>query len=318
MLTAYLASDHGLSLLPEGARLRTAAWIDALQPSPDDIAALARLGVDVPTLADMEEIEVSNRLYTENGMAYMTGVLPVPDGAGRVNTSPVAFILDENRLVTVRHHSPRPFETFPARADRSSCGASDPERIFLGLVEEIVGRLADMLETVGAILDQASAEVLGPDESTAAKLRALLVRIGQAAEKNSRVRLCLMTLERMLAYHQSLTPKHSNAARLRGTVEAIHRDIHALEVHSDFLSSRVSLSVDATLGMINLQQNTTSKALSVVAALFLPPTLIASTYGMNFQSMPELTSAWGYPAVLACMVLSSVVTYLLFRWRNWL
>lgn len=318
MLTAYLASDHGLRLLPQDAGLDGAAWIDAHQPSEADIAALARLGVDVPTLDDMEEIEISNRLYTENGTAYMVCVLLSSGPDGRVTTSPVAFILTDQRLVTVRHHNPRPFETFPARADRSSCGATSAERIFLGLIEEIVGRLADILEIVGVVLDQASAEVLGPNESGAPQLRALLVRIGQGAEKNSRVRLCLMTLERMLAYHQSLTQKHTDAARLRSTVEAIQRDIHALEVHSDFLASRVSLSVDATLGMINLQQNTTSKALSVVAALFLPPTLIASAYGMNFQFMPELASRWGYPSTLGAMVVSSALTFLIFKWRNWL
>lgn len=317
MLTAWLASESGVVALPAGTPMSDAAWIDLCRPTPSEIAVLERLHIDVPTLEDMEEIEVSNRLYTENGVAYMVCVIPVTDGPDRIASAPVAFILDRNRLVTVRHHTPRPFETFPTRADRSSCGAATAERIFIGLIEEIVGRMADILEGVGHVLDATSIKVLG-DEATPRELREALVGTGRGAEKNSRVRLCLLTLERMLAFHVSLTQPHSDAARLRNSIEAIRRDIRALEVHSDFLSSRVGLTVDATMGMINLGQNVTAKALSVVAALFLPPTLIASTYGMNFSKMPELDSAWGYPAVLGAMVLSSVVTYLLFRWKNWL
>ena len=101
-------------------------------------------------------------------------------------------------------------------------------------------------------------------------------------------------------------------------VKALTRDIQALEVHADFVSSRVALASDATLGMINLVQNSTVRIVSVVAVLFLPPTLIASVYGMNFRVMPELDQSWGYPMALGLMVASAVGTYLFFKWKNWL
>ena len=96
------------------------------------------------------------------------------------------------------------------------------------------------------------------------------------------------------------------------------RDLQALEVHADFLGQRVALATDATLGMINLAQNVTVRIVSVVAALFLPPTLIASVYGMNFAYMPELAQPWGYPAALALMLASAVGTWAFFKWKRWL
>jgi magnesium transporter len=96
------------------------------------------------------------------------------------------------------------------------------------------------------------------------------------------------------------------------------RDLQALEVHGDYLSTRVAQATDATLGMINLLQNTAVRIVSVVAVLFLPPTLIASIYGMNFHLMPELDKTWGYPMALGMMVASAVATYSFFKWKNWL
>lgn len=319
MLRAYLASEKELIPLPEGQDLATAAWIDLYAPTVDDTARVAVLDIDVPTLADMEEIEISNRLYLEGDSAYMTCVIPGQNAEGEVVSLPVTFILNATRLVSVRHHDPRPFTTFPKRAGQSSCGAATPERIYVGLLEEIVGRMADLLEGAGRELDRTSSAVLGQgdsmDDST---IRAALVTVGLSAEQVSRVRLCLMTLERMLVFHIPTIEKRSEAAKLKPTIVAIQLDLHALQVHSEFLDARINLAVDATMGMINLRQNMTVKILSVVAALFLPPTLIASIYGMNFHTMPELDWRWGYPIVLGLMLGSSVATFLVFRWKKWL
>ena len=160
MLYSYINQGAGLAPLPKSEDLAQAIWIDLYHPTEEQVVAVAALGYDIPTLADMEEIEISNRLYTDNGTTYMTGVLPgqMPDGAS--TAMPVTFILNARRLVTVRHHNPRPFETFPTRADRSSCGTSSAERIFLGLIEEITGRLADLSEGVSKVLDTEATEVL--------------------------------------------------------------------------------------------------------------------------------------------------------------
>ncbi|WP_323716909.1 magnesium transporter CorA family protein [Paracoccus aminovorans] len=319
MLYSYVSQGSGLVPQPQGAVLADAIWIDLYRPLESQVRAVTALGYDVPTLADMEEIEISSRLYTDNGRIYMTAVLPgqLPDGTQVA--MPVTFILDQHRLVTVRHHAPRPFETFPPRADRSSSGCGSPARVFLGLIEDIVGRLADLSEGVARALDATAAKVLTMSSARdASSLQVSLVTVGQQAELMSRVRMGLLSMDRILAYHAANSAHQPDSSGLRPLHGALQRDIQALEVHADFLGSRIAMTVDATMGMIGLQQNDRVRILSVVAALFLPPTLIASIYGMNFSHMPELELTWGFPMALGLMVGSAVVTFLVLKWKNWL
>ncbi|MBU3030136.1 magnesium transporter CorA family protein [Paracoccus marinaquae] len=326
MLYAYAVEGGRITLMERGADLRGAMWIDMVQPGDVEVAALTALGVEVPSLADMEEIEISNRLFRENGMDYMTAVLPGERGDGSRAAMPVSFILSPERLVTVRHHSPRPFLTFPDRGERSTLGCSTSDRLFMGLVEEIVARQADILEASGRVLDEAAQAVFerrtgatGPmARAGAERLQAVLRQVGREAELLARVRLGLLTIERMLAFYIAIIGERKESGRLRPAIKGQLRDVQALQVHADFLSSRVSLTVDTTLGMINLEQNSTVRILSVLTALFLPPTLIASMYGMNFVNMPELEKPWGYPMALGLMVGTSAATWLLLRWKNWL
>lgn len=319
MLHAYRVADRRLAPLPSDAPLSDALWIDLYSPQPAQVDRVTALGVEVPTLADMEEIEISNRLYREGDVEYMTIVVPGrrPDGAQVAG--PVAFILTAAQLITVRHHAPRPFETFPDRADRSTTGCGDHLRLFLGLVEEIVARLADLLEASGRALDQVAAEVFAGGETRSSdRLQVALQAIGREGEAMARVRLGLLTLERMLSTFGIWLDDRPGGQQLRPFVKGLMRDIQALEVHADFLSGRVGLATDTTLGMVNLSQNATVRIVSVVAALFLPPTLIASIYGMNFAVMPELDQTWGYPMALGLMVASAVATWAYFKWRGWL
>ncbi|MDB6178630.1 magnesium transporter CorA family protein [Paracoccus sp. Z330] len=325
MLYSYVTQSDRIVQLPRDADATQAIWIDMIQPSDAEVALLREMGVDVPSLADMEEIEISNRLYRENGMEYMTAVLPGDRADGIRSAMPVTFILSADRLVTVRHHSPRPFLTFPDRAERSTLGCSSADRLFAGLLEEIIARLADILEASGRSLDETSAAVferrtaMGQSRQDGAdRLQEALRVVGREAELMARVRLGLLSIERILAFCQATTNDRREGSKLRPVIKAQLRDVQALEVHADFLSSRVSLAVDAILGMINLEQNSTVRILSVIAALFLPPTLIASMYGMNFSNMPELEQPWGYPMALGLMLGTSVATWLFLRWKNWL
>jgi magnesium transporter len=319
MMKAYRLSSQGLEALPQGAALTDAIWIDLFCPQPAQVEAVAAFGIAVPTLADMEEIEVSNRLYREAGCDYMTVVLrgESPDGATLM--SPVCLILGPNRMVTVRHHTPRPFETYPTRADKAAVGCDGTMDVFLGLIEECVGRIADLLEGVGRNLDLVTAQIFRTDDEAGkpAALARNLERVGREGDMLGRLRLSLLTLDRALSFFSQAHEARASKEH-RHAVTALLRDIQSLEVHGDFLSSRVGLASDATLGMINLVQSSTVRIVSVVAVLFLPPTLIASLYGMNFKGMPELDAWWGYPAALAAMVASAAGTYLFFRWKNWL
>lgn len=300
--------------------LADAAWIDLIQPGDAEMARLRDLGVPVPSLAEMEEIELSNRLYREDGMDYMTVMLPGERAGGDRTSMPVTFILSADRLVTVRHHSPRPFLTYPDRAERSTLGCGTSDRLFLGLIEEIIARLADILEGAGRTLDQTTASVFERRAVAAAsdRLQAALQDVGREAETMARVRLALLTVERMLAFYTATLEDRPEEGRLRAATRAQMRDVQALEVHADFLGGRVSLAVDTTLGLINLQQNNTVRILSVVAALFLPPTLIASIYGMNFTNMPELDQPWGYAFALVLMGGTTLGTWLFLRWKGWI
>lgn len=319
MLFAYAPHGQKLLQLPHGADLAQAVWVDLYRPMPQQVDKVRDLGVDVPTLADMEEIEVSNRLYRENGMDYLTVVLPGLSETKAPLSGPVCFILQPDRLVTVRHHAPRPFETYPERADKVGPGCGDPRRLFLSLVEEIIGRLADLLEGSGRALDAVMARVFrdGAEASDAA-LQLALREVARESDLVSRVRLSLLTMERAISYFGQSLDETAEGKGLRPIVKGLMRDIQALEVHGDFLTSRVAMASDVTLGMVNLVQNKTVKIVSVVAAIFLPPTLIASAYGMNFARMPELGWDWGYPMALGLMLASAVLTYLFFKWKRWL
>lgn len=316
MLFPYVTDGTRLQQLLPQADLGPCLWVDLYRPTPEQEARTRALGVDVPTLADMEEIEISNRLYRENGCDYLTVVLPGLSETKTPISGPVCFILQPDRLVTVRHHAPRPFETYPTRADKVGPGCTEPRRLFLSLAEEIIGRLADLLEGAGRAIDEIARRVVheGADAET---LDAALREVSRESDLIGRVRLSLLTLERAISYFgQSLS--NGTGEALKPVVKGLMRDIQALEVHGDFLTSRVAMATDLTLGMINLAQNTTVKIVSVVAVIFLPPTLIASAYGMNFARMPELAWAWGYPMALGLMLASAVGTFLFFRWKRWL
>jgi len=317
MMFAWERDGTRLAPLAAGKPLSDALWIDLYRPQPDQVTAAAALGVEVPTLEDMEEIEISNRLYREDEVDYLTVVLPGLSATKDAMTGPVTFILSADRLVTVRHHAPRPFETYPTRADKVGLGCGDADRLFLSLVEEIIGRLADLLEGTGKSLDATTRRVYAEDMREA-QFRDVLKGLGRDNEAIGRVRLSLLTIERAISYFGQTVPQRLRSEGLMPTVKGLMRDITALEVHADYLAGRVAMTTDATLGMINLGQAQTTKIVSVVAVVFLPPTMVATVYGMNFDVMPELSWAFGYPMALGVMLASAVGAWAYFKWRGWL
>ncbi|WP_309568126.1 magnesium transporter CorA family protein [Psychromarinibacter sediminicola] len=323
---AYRTDGRGLQALTiPGSRLEDrdapvpalpddAIWIDLYRPLDRQVEAVRALGIEVPTLEEMEEIEISSRLYRVDTADYMTVILPgQSDGQERVS-GPVTFILTAERLVTVRHHAPRSFQTFANRPERAVADCTSPERVFVSLLDEIIARLADLLEGAGEVLDANARDVFGEAEIEPEDLQAALKKVGRQGELIGQVRLALLSLERALIFFGN-TKREST---VRDLTKGLIRDVKALAVHSDYLSSRIGLTVDATLGMINLEQNATARILSVVAVLFLPPTLVASIFGMNFTHMDILDWPLGFPGSLFVMLVSAVGTYVVFKWKNWL
>lgn len=300
-------------------------WLDLLNPTLDEKTLVNELlGIAIPSQAEMEEIELSARLYTEDGAEFMTMTalsgLDTEDPA----KTPVTFILKDTTLVSVRFADPKPFLAFLTRAQKpKSVACSNGAEVFLGLLEAMTDRTADALERVGNEIDQISRDVFRKKNSTAEKfqqdLRSIIQQIGGKAELLTMVQESLVSVSRLTAYHGASNEGTTKSAReARQLSKLIQRDALSLGEHARTLSTKITFLLDATLGLINLEQNQIIKIFSVVAVVLLPPTLIGSIYGMNFAIMPELDWSWGYPFSLGLMVLSALLPYLYFKRRGWL
>jgi magnesium transporter len=268
-----------------------AVWIDLLNPDQAEVRPLGeRLGINIPDRADMEEIEISSRLCREHGAFFMTAILPADTDGDEPEMAPVAFILTGNQLITVRYHEPRAFTTFPTQAQRTAMNLPDADTILIGLLEAIIDRLADVLERAGRDIDAVSATIFRKANTNEPKdFQGVLEKIGRKGDLNSHIRESLVTLERLASFLGSVAMDRNCGPELRKRVKTLSGDARSLTDHAGSVSQKITFMLDASLGMVNIQQNATIKIFSVVAVIFLPPTLIASIYGMNFEYMPELS-----------------------------
>jgi magnesium transporter len=301
-----------------------AVWLDLLNPTiEEDRLVEHTLGVSLPTREEMQEIEVSARLYSEAGAEFMTiTALANIDSDEPVHT-PVTFVLKGPMLATLRHLEPKAFLSFAARAQKANgVACASGEQIMLSLIEALTDRMADTLERVGVEIDAVSRDVFRTKARQAAStkatrdLRATLEQIGRNGDLLTKLRESLVSINRLLTYHSTMEVADKKAAKARA--KTLHRDVVALSDQSTFLSQKINFLLDATLGLINLEQNQIIKIFSVAAVIFLPPTLVASIYGMNFDFIPELKWAYGYPMAIGLMVMSAILPYLWFKRRGWL
>jgi magnesium transporter len=238
----------------------------------------------------------------------------------RPESAAVTFILSQGRLVTNRYVDTKPFRSFAHYAERNGGSTQNGTAVLAGLIEAFIQRIADVLERVGSDVDAISSTIFvrsGGKPPRSDDLRALLERIGFCGELDSKARESLVSLGRLLMFlQQAQVPDLTDELHLR--LRSSNRDVTALSDYATFLSSKVSFLLEATLGLINIEQNSIIKIFSVAAVMFLPPTFIASVYGMNFHHMPELDWYFGYPFALLVMVISAVVPYWWFKRKGWL
>jgi|Laugresbdmm110dd_1035094.scaffolds.fasta_scaffold22863_1 magnesium transporter len=300
-------------------------WVDLLNPTPDEDRYVERfVGVSIPTREEMQEIEVSSRLYSEDGGEFMT-IAALAHLDEEPIVTPITFVMKGATLVTVRYAEPRPFTMFAARAQRPGAVAcATGEQIMLSLLEAMIDRIADVMERVGTKIDSISREVFH-EANNSAKTRSrdfknVLVSIGREGDLLSLVRESLVTMIRLLTYHTAISEDAGKRAikEARQRIRSIQRDITSLTDHSTYLSSKITFLLDATLGLINLEQNQIIKIFSIASVCLMPPTLIASVYGMNFRHMPELGWEWGYPAAVGLMFVAGVLPFIYFRRKGWL
>ncbi len=315
-------------ILPEDA-----IWLDLVEPTAEEeMAVEAKFGIDIPTRGELAEIEASSRLYQEDGASFMTANLIRRGDDERPESSPVTFIIKDNLLITIRYHHPQAFPVYIKQAMKPQATAMTGWGVLISLFEAVVDRAADHLERVGSIVDETSKQVFETSFIEKRKgrsrkrrkpknLEELLGKVGEEGDFNSKVRESLVSLGRVVAFMQAVIDQMKSTREMkenRARVKIIQRDIQSLADHSSFQSGKISFLLDAVLGMISIQQNGIIKIFSVAAVVFLPPTLVASIYGMNFDVMPELKWIWGYPMALGLMVLSAILPFLYFKRKGWL
>jgi magnesium transporter len=321
MLNRYALQGPGLVSQPNAA-LSDTVWIDLFEPTPEEERAVeAECGVDVPTREEMLEIETSNRLYEDDGAVYLTFTIVTRLDTDLPQNSQVTFILKDGRLITNRYVDPLPFRRFVSYAERHGPGCASGSAVLAGLIEAIINRVADVIERLSADLDAISAEVFTrPNKRRrggARNYQEILERVGQSGELIGKTRESLVSLGRALAFVQQASSVNlANDVRTRLRTQS--RDVIAMSDHASFLGNNVSFILDATLGMVSIDQNNILKIFSVVTVFLLPPSVIGAIYGMNFDHIPWAHESWGFMAALALMVASSLLPYLFFKRRGWL
>lgn len=325
MLKAYTARGTRLEALDlAGAPLVDALWIDLEAPTrAEEDAVEAALGIGIPTHEDMQEIETSSRYFREGQAHYLTVQVLATQSERETEIEPVTFVLMPERLVSVHYHRPGSFTHFADWAGRHDTALGSGVQALLGLLEAVIDRLADILEAEARRLDSLSRAIFAAHRPAGRSetLAVVLQRIGRAEDLNGKVSESLATLQRLVGYLSlgagGAEPIVSLEADLK-TTRSLAEDIRSLREVAGTQAAKVLFLLDATLGVINIRQSDIIKIFSVVAFVFLPPTLIASIYGMNFDGMPELKWFWGYPMALGLMVVSALVPWVIFRWKKWL
>lgn len=319
-------TDTSTPISPDSL-LQNALWIDLLNPTPEEEKCVEQwANIPIPTREDMREIEESSRFYSENGAQYLTApFLHLSDGDHRI-VSPVTFIMTDKLLISVRYAEPKSFVLYVSRTAKSGNGLINSRTtslcVLLGIIETNINRLADFIEGVSEKIDAASHHIYRRQSNmrpmSTQNFREILNEIGTHGTFLSRMRESLSGVRRLLVYITANSSPKTQAKDTRSWLKTLERDTESLENYVDFLNNKINFLLDTIVGLISVEQNAIIKIFSVAAVGFMPPTLIASIYGMNFSFMPELSEKWGYPLALIVMVISALIPLYFFRKKGWL
>jgi magnesium transporter len=305
--------------LPQGT-----AWIDALNPDEKEIAYLERvLAIRVPTYDRLVEIESSSRLSTENDHIFLSLPLVMRTAEGMARTTPVGFVVSREILLTLHFVSLKAFDTCSLRLANANAAPQDGVGHFLTIVESIIDHVADVLERVGTDLDDISWRIFSEDaarrhepRTEGANLRSVLRQVGRAGDLTAKISDSLLGTGRMIPYVTANAAAYLTPIGKR-RLESLSRDVSSLNDYETHLTDKIQLLVDATLGFTNVEQNNVFRVLTVFSIIGIPPTFVASMYGMNFKTMPEYDWAWGYAYGLTVIALSAIIPAVWFKWRGW-
>ena len=335
MLSAFGTAHDCLTEFPPSAGPGIppdCVWLDLVEPTAEEETLVeTSLGIDIPTREELAEIEASSRLYQEDGAAFMTANLIRRGDNDEPESSPVTFIIKDNTLITIRYHHPQAFPAYVKRAMKPQTTAMNGWGILISLLEAVVDRAADHLERAGQIVDDTSKKTFGTKRALSGvhkqqprrsvNLQELIENIGEEGDFVSKMRESLVSIGRMVAFMQAISDQmreNRHVKENKARMKILQRDIVSLTDHASFLSGKIAFLLDAVLGLISIEQNGIIKIFSVAAVVFLPPTLVASIYGMNFAFMPELQWLLGYPFALLLMLVSAILPFLYFKRKGWL
>ncbi|CAM4092681.1 magnesium/cobalt transporter CorA [Pseudoalteromonas ostreae] len=294
------------------ASIRNAHWIDTINPTEDERNTLAKtLNITFPESGDVQEIEASSRCFIDNEGLHVHALFMSPN-EGRFNMVTVACLLQDNCLLTIRDDELADFRLLRLRARKGQVMCDTAKQLLVTLFDQKVENHADMIEDMHHQLEKLSAYVLEESDSD---LEEAVSRIARLEDANGKVRLCLMDTRRNISF---LIRRLSVQNEDRESLREIVLDIDTLMSHCTFLFDKVNFLMDSTQGFINIEQNKIIKTFSIASVVFLPPTVVASVYGMNFNIMPELQWEWGYPFAIGIMLLSGFAPYLFFKHKGWL
>jgi magnesium transporter len=315
MLTVYPAPGApGTAVKP--------LWIDLLLPTPEERDRIAsEYGMRVPSREALQEIESSSRLRAEGQVLTLSMPLTVPEERPDPVPAPLGFILSPSLLVTVRFTEMRGFADVRARLEKGDAPV-DSTAVFAALIESMVDYRADLLEGISAQVSTVSKRVFARHIPRTRRtvldgaLREMLAAVGAAGERLSEIRESLLGLQRIVGFSCEMGQDWMRP-EIRARLVTARGDLASLSDYETHLYDKVHFLLDAILGFINTDQNDIFKVLTIVSVVGIPPTLIASMYGMNFHNMPELSWRYGYQFGLALIFASTILPILWFKWRGW-
>ncbi|WP_337877750.1 magnesium/cobalt transporter CorA [Caldimonas sp.] len=300
---------------PEALAQVQPVWVDLEAPTPEEKGWIAgRFGVNIPQDVVDEDLEESARFYEEdNGELHIRSDFLIDEDDTSRNVR-VAFILHRNILFSIHDRDLPVFRLLRLRARRMPGLIEDAKDVLLKLYDADAEYSADSLEGIYDALEKVSALVLKEEVNDTAAAEALAA-IAREEDLNGRIRRNVMDTRRAVSF--LMRSRLLNAEQFE-EARQIMRDIDSLDSHTAFLFDKINFLMDATVGFININQNKIIRIFSVASVALLPPTLVASIYGMNFTYMPELKWKFGYPFSLALMAMSVIAPFWYFRRKGWL
>ena len=319
MITIFKRNQENI-LVHSSAPLPEADWIDLFRPNDLECRLLEdELNIIIPLHDETRQLEFSNRFYVRNSAIYLSiNALVKPSHITENHI--VTFIILKDKLITLYYSEPNPIEVF-INTELPNLEIRTHRELFRALIQMMVGDVADLFEIFDEQSDRLSHNLkISMSPKTRGNSQGLHDALGQINNLQNLLSKGYQSLSSMRLALSFLKQIH-----IKTTVEplseefiTLEQDIRTLLDHAEYLTQKVEFQLEASIGLISLEQSNIIKTFTVLAMIFMPPTLIASIYGMNFRFMPELFTVWGYPFSIFLMIVSALLPYRFFRKRGWI